>query len=50
MGCGMSQIAHLTDVMDGFLSRKRYLIHDRDPLYTKEFLSIIAASGIEASN
>jgi hypothetical protein len=24
------------------------LIHDRDPLYTKEFLGIVAGSGIKA--
>jgi len=45
----MLQIArNLTDAIDGFFRSKRYLIHDRDPLYTQEFLSIIAASGIEA--
>jgi hypothetical protein len=48
-GLWMLQIArNLTDVIDGFLKGKRYLIHDRDPLYTREFLSLIAASGIEA--
>jgi putative transposase len=48
-GLWMLQIArNLTDAVDGFLKDKRYLIHDRDPLYTREFLSIIAASGIEA--
>src|SRR5262245_53124009 len=48
-GLWMLQIArNLTDAIDGFLRSKRYLIHDRDPLYTREFLSIIAASGIEA--
>jgi putative transposase len=26
---------------------KRYLIHDRDPLYTREFLSMLAEHGIE---
>jgi len=47
-GLWMAQIArNLTDAVDGFLCGKKYLIHDRDPLYTKEFLSIIAASGIE---
>ena len=29
------------------ITGKRYLIHDRDPLYTNEFLSIIAGCGIE---
>jgi hypothetical protein len=37
----MSQIArNLTDGEDGFLLRRRYLIHDRDPLFTKAFRSI----------
>src|SRR5207249_10043832 len=45
----MSQIArNLTDAVDGFFAGKRYLIHDRDPLYTKEFLAIIAGVGIES--
>ena len=45
----MNQIArNLTDVVDGFFAGKRYLIHDRDPLYTKEFLAIIAEFGIES--
>ena len=45
----MSQIArNLTDVMDGLFAGKRYLIHDRDPLYTTEFLSILADAGIQS--
>ena len=48
-GLWMSQIArNLTDAMDGFFASKRYLIHDRDPLYTKEFLSTLASAGIQA--
>ena len=48
-GLWMSQIArHLTDVEPGILTGKRYLIHDRDPLFTAEFLSIIAAAGVES--
>ena len=39
---------NLTDVVEGFFTGKRYLIHDRDPLYTKEFLGIVAGSGIKA--
>jgi putative transposase len=39
---------NLTDVVDGFFRGKRYLIHDRDPLYTNDFLAVIAGSGIEA--
>src|SRR5262249_791279 len=45
----MAQIArNLTDAVDGFFTGKRYLIHDRDPLWTTEFLGIIAGSGIKA--
>ena len=45
----MSQIArNLTDAVDGFFTRKRYLIHDRDPLYTKEFLCILKDAGIQS--
>lgn len=33
---------------EGFLIGKRYLIHDRDPLFTAEFLKITEASGIES--
>jgi putative transposase len=42
----MSQIArNLTDALDGLLKGKRYLIHDRDPLFTSEFLSLLAQAG-----
>jgi putative transposase len=45
----MAQIArNLTDAVDGFFVGKRYLIHDRDPLYTSEFLGIVAGCGVEA--
>lgn len=38
----------LTDYEDGFLKDKRYLIHDRDPLYnTTGFHDILRSSGIE---
>ena len=48
-GLWMSQIArNLTDAVDGFFAGKRYLIHDRDPLYTREFLSILANTGIQS--
>ncbi len=45
----MTQVARiLTDYDDGFLKRKRYLIHDRDPLYrTKEFRQLLKSSGIK---
>ena len=48
-GLWMTQIArNLTDDVDGFFKGKRYLIHDRDPLYTREFLSMLAEQGIES--
>ena len=48
-GLWMVQIArNLTDAVDGFFKDKRYLIHDRDPLYTQEFLSMLAEVGIES--
>ena len=48
-GLWMTQIArNLTDQIDGFFNGKRYLIHDRDPLYTREFLSMLAEQGIES--
>lgn len=38
----MSQIGrNLTDAVDGILKGKRYLIHDRDPLFTSEFLKML---------
>ncbi len=43
----MSQIErNLTDCFDGFLNGKRYLIHDRDPLYTAQFTETLAACGV----
>jgi hypothetical protein len=45
-GRWMRQIArNLTDGEDGFLLRSRYLIHDRDPLFTKGFEEILEAPG-----
>jgi len=44
----MLQIArNLTDAIDGFFT---YLIHDRDPLYTRELISIIALPELKPSN
>lgn len=38
----------LTDFEDGFLNGKRYLIHDRDPLFKSHgFHDILRSSGIE---
>jgi len=37
-GLWMTQIArNLTDCFEGLLAGKRYLIHDRDPLFTDVF-------------
>jgi len=45
----MMQIArNVTDEVDGFFKGKRYLIHDRDPLYTREFLTMLAEQGIKS--
>jgi transposase InsO family protein len=44
----IQQIArNLTDSVDGFLRGKRYLIHDRDPLFTDAFRAVLRAAGIE---
>jgi transposase InsO family protein len=44
----MKQIArNLTDSFDGFLRPTRYLLHDRDPLFTDEFREVLRAGGVE---
>jgi len=48
-GLWMSQIArNLTDAEAGILTGKRYLIHDRDPLFTAEFLRTLEAAGVKS--
>ena len=48
-GVWMSQVArNLTDANDGILNGKRYLIHDRDPLFTAEFLELVASVGVKS--
>jgi transposase InsO family protein len=48
-GLWMSQIGrNLTDAVDGILNGKRYLIHDRDPLFTTEFLSMLGDVGVKS--
>jgi putative transposase len=39
---------NLTDVVDGFLLKHRYVIMDRDPLYTHAFRAMLAASGVRS--
>ena len=48
-GAYMKQVAKLlTELEEGFLYGKRYIIHDRDPLYTTAgFHEILKSSGIE---
>jgi transposase InsO family protein len=44
---GMEQMArYLLDVGDGFLRGKRYLILDRDPLYTAAFRRMMKVAGV----
>jgi transposase InsO family protein len=46
-GLWMSQIGrNVVDAEDGILSGKRYLIHDRDPLFTAAFENILASVGL----
>jgi hypothetical protein len=48
-GDWMKQIAkNLTDPFSGFLKHKKYLIHDRDPLFTEVFIQMLRAGGIES--
>lgn len=48
-GAWMEQIArNLTDETDGFLAGKCYLIHDRDPLFTKAFVDILWCADVKS--
>ena len=48
-GLWVSQVArNFSDAEEGFLTGKRYLIHDRDPLFTAEFLEILKSSGVQS--
>jgi putative transposase len=45
----MKQVARsLTDPVDGFLRGAKYLIHDRDPLFTAAFIAILEAGGVKS--
>jgi len=47
-GAWMEQMArNLTDAVDGFLKNTRYLIHDRDPLFTQRFVDILRVGGVK---
>ena len=44
----MKQIArNLTDAIDGFLRTTRFLIHDRDPLFSASFRATLSPAGVE---
>ena len=44
----MSQVGrHVTDAVDGILNGKRFLIHDRDPLFTAEFQELLTSVGVK---
>ena len=46
-GAWMKQVArNLTDAVDGVLKGMRYLIHDRDPLFTTEFRDSLRGAGV----
>lgn len=36
------------DDFDGFLRKHRYLIHDRDPLFTKSMIEMLASVGVQS--
>jgi hypothetical protein len=46
-GPWMEQIARNVSGEGSFLAGKKYLIHDRDSLYTKKFDSILKAAGVD---
>lgn len=47
-GRWMRQMArNLTDAEEGFLNGTRYLIHDRDPLFTDELREVLKSSGVD---
>ncbi len=44
----MSQVArNLTDAVDGVGEVTRDLLHDRDPLFTDEFQTILRSAGVQ---
>ena len=48
-GVWMEQVArNLSDGFDGFLNGCEFLIHDRDPLFTRRFRGILQDSGINS--
>ncbi len=46
-GLWMEQVArNLIDDFSGFLREKRFLIHDRDPLFTRGFRELLQSAGV----
>jgi len=44
----MEQVGrNLVDIQDGFIRGRKYLIHDRDPLFTQRFKQTLGAAGVE---
>ncbi len=43
----VQRVRNLTDGVDGFLLPTRYLIMDRDPLFTTDFRAMLASRGVE---
>jgi len=43
----MQMVRNLIDIDDGFLRGKRYLILERDPLYTKELRQMLRGAGVK---
>jgi hypothetical protein len=39
---------NLTEPVDGFVRGAKYLIHDRDPLFTEGFVAILEAAGVKS--
>ncbi|MHC4757268.1 MAG: integrase core domain-containing protein [Planctomycetota bacterium] len=47
-GGWMEQIArNMTDPFDGFCKDKRFVVMDRDPLFTEKFRKILSSSGVQ---
>jgi transposase InsO family protein len=48
-GAWIEQVGrNLVDAEEGFLRGRRYLIHDRDPLFTQHFQHALATAGVQA--
>lgn len=44
----IQMLRNLCDSTDGFLRDAKYLVHDRDPLFTKKWKLILSSSGIKS--